>query len=164
MSKLTQADRAEIIRRSRAGETQSVLAEEYGVSQSTINRTINPPRKKAREIIDDPNPAITTETLQKRYWGKYKRLTDVIERRYRLLRTNRSAIEKEIEKWSRLAKEASTQKLTEAYQHRSDSYRVELAALDDLSDIDTGICDLLSDLKLLADVLVKARGAGLGNE
>lgn len=40
-SKLSDTDREEICRRYEAGETQSSLAEEYGVAQTTISRTVN---------------------------------------------------------------------------------------------------------------------------
>ena len=36
--RLTQAERVEIVRRLQAGEKQAALAEEFEVSQSTINR------------------------------------------------------------------------------------------------------------------------------
>ena len=62
MRKLTQDDRAEILRRLHAGETQQSLADEYGVVQSTIARILETFRRKGNTLIEDPNPSLADET------------------------------------------------------------------------------------------------------
>ena len=162
MKKLTKADRAEIKRRLQAGEKQADLAEEYGVSQSTINRTANSGRKNTHEVIDDPNPALTTEMHQKRFWAKFHKFQELIETRKSILGTNTRTISDQIHRFESLAKQAPTTKLTEAYQQRADTYRLELASLNDLTELDAEILEMLFDLKSRAEVLIKVRKAGLG--
>lgn len=164
MKKLTEADRVDIFRRLRAGERQKVLADEYDVSQSTINRVRSQSLKAEREAIDDPYPAISTEMLQKRFNSKYNRLTEVIAKRNTFLNRDRDYIKQDIEQCEAQAKNASTPAMAESYQRRADTYRLELAALDDLSDFDSEITDLSKDLYTLSQVLFKIRQAGLGRE
>lgn len=162
MKKLSEDDRAEIIRRSQAGETQQTLATAYNVAQSTINRVVNQARKAKLAEVVDPNPALTTETLQKRYWAKYTRLAQVVDKRQEFLRKDPAYLEDQIRTWDNKAKEASTPQLEDSYRHRADSYRLELASLNDLGEFNDEMLALLTELKMLAEVLVKVRGAGMG--
>ena len=164
MKKLSEADRSEIIRRSQAGETQQNLADAYNVAQSTINRVVNKAKEAQREAVVDPNPAITTETLQKRYWAKYTRLAQVVDKRQEFLRTDPTYLEDQIRTWDNKAKKASTPQLEDSYRHRADSYRLELASLNDLGEFNDEMLELLRELKMLAEVLVKVRGDGMGKE
>ena len=164
MKKLTQADRTEIIRRLRAGDRQKDIADDFKVAQSTINRVRSQAKKAEREAIDDPYPAISTEMLQKRYASKYNRLTEVIAKRNGFLIREREFIENDIKRCEAQAKQAPTPAMAESYQRRADTYRLELAALDDLSDFDSEITDLSKDLYTLTQVLFKIRQAGLGRE
>ena len=162
MKKLFQDDRTEIVRRSRAGETQQALAAEYDVAQSTINRALN--KERRREVMTDPFPAISDEILQKRYWAKCKRLTVVWENRKNHLNIDRKQIQQKLSYYKSEAKKAPTLKLKESYQKHAESCRLELAALDDLSDFDSEIADLCKDLYILSQVLFKIRKVGLGCE
>ena len=162
MKKLTQDDRTEIIRRLRAGDRQKDIAADFKVSQSTINRVRSQAKKAERDVIDDPSPAISTETLQKRYWSKYKRLGEVVANREHNLNRDRNHIKNQIIDEESSARRAPTPRLAESYQRRADTYRLELEALDDFSDFDSEIADLMKDLYTLSTVLVKIRKAGLG--
>ena len=163
MKNLTPQQKAEIIRRSKQGETQNALAEAYNCSQSTINRTLKSAKTDAE--IKDPFPALTTETLQKRYWSKFKRLARVVENRDKFLDgEKRGLVSAEIRRWEQSAKTAPTPQLANAHKHRADSFRFELAALSDLSEFNDEMLELLTELKTLADTLVKVRKVGMGNE
>ena len=163
MKKLTEADRAEILRRSQAGETQKSLAKAYNVSQPTINHVLNKARKAKRAEVVDPNPAISTETLQKRYWAKHKRLTQVVSALYEFLEKDRSHLEHHVRTWEQRAKRAITPEDQEAFQHRADSYRLELASAHKTHAFHFELLELHTELKTLAEVLIKVRGADMGN-
>ena len=162
MKNLTPQQKAEIIRRSKQGETQNDLAIAFNCSQSTINRTLKSEKTDAE--IKDPFPALTTETLQKRYWGKYRRLAKIVENRETFLETDTRTLNDQIKRWEQSAKTAPTPKLAEAHQHRANSFRFELTALSDLSEFNDEMLDILTELKTLADVLVKVRKVGMGRE
>ena len=164
MKKLTQADRADIIRRLHAGDRQKDIADDFKVAQSTINRIRSQAKKAEREVMSDPYPARSTEMLQKRYASKYNRLTEVIAKRNAFLNRDRDYIKQDIEECEAQAKKASTPAMAESYQRRADTYRLELTALDDLSDFDSEITDLSKDLYTLTQVLFKIRKTGLGRE
>ena len=162
MKKLTQDDRSDINRRLRAGDRQKDIADDFGVSQSTINRVRSQAKKAERDMIDDPKPSIETPTLQKQFWSKQERLTGKIKERKDFLNSNRDYIKNQIHSCKRSAYEAATSKIAASYLQRAETYRQELAALDDFSEIDSEITDLCKDLYQLSQVLCKLRKAGLG--
>lgn len=162
MKKLSRADRAEILRRLHAGEKQQDVADAFDVSRSTIVRVSNEAKKAQREIIEDPNPAITTETLQKQYWAKQHRYEEVIETRRQLLETDKRSLNEQMLRWENQAKSAPTTKIEEANKQIAEGYRLKLASLNDLTELDAEILEMLTDLKTRAEVLVKVRKAGLG--
>lgn len=166
MAKLTEADRTEILRRLRAGEKQQTLAAEFNVAQSTINRVKNSALKADRELIEDTFPELATETLQEQYWLKYARLAEVVVQRQLLLdmKLNPRRIIEEVGNNESRAKRAESPKLEEVYKKRADTYRQELVAFSDLPVYDAEMTELLSELHTLAVVLLKVRGAGMGDK
>ena len=171
MNTLSKDDRAEILRRSQDGDTQQEIIdafEEAGkkVSQSTVSRIINQDRnrKAKHELLEDPHPALTTETLQTRFWSKYARLDKVMANRIEQLQYNPDRLTEEIHRWNQRARQATTRQKQEAYEHRANSYRLELAALSNLDEFNSEIVELLQDMRVLAEVLVKIRGVGLGEQ
>ena len=164
MKKLSEDKKAEIILREKAGETQQSLAKAFDCAQSTINRVLNQARKAKSDKVVYPNPASSTDLLQKRYWSKYKRLVSIVEKREAFLSKVPNQLEEQITTWDNRAKYAPTQSLAKSYQHRADSYRLELASLDDLSEFNNEMLELLTELQSIAEVLVKVRKAGLGKE
>ena len=162
MKKLTEADRAEIIRRSQTGEKQQDLAKAFNVAQSTINRVLNQARKAKRAEVVDPNPAISTETLQKRHWAKYKRLVQVVGNLHEFLQKDRRYLEAQVSTWDKRATRAVTPEDQEAFKHRADSYRLELASLNNISAFHHEMLELYTELQMLAEVLLKVRGPGMG--
>lgn len=166
MAKLTEADRAEILRRLRAGEKQQTLADEFNVAQSTINRVKSSASKADRELIDDPFPELATETLQERYWLKYARLVEVVGQRQMLLdmKLNPRPIIEEVGNNESRAHRSVSPELAEVYRSRAHTYRQELVAFKDLSAYDAEMTELLSELNTLAVVLLKVRGAGMGEK
>ena len=164
MKKLSEDKKAEIILRVKAGDTQQSLAKAFDCAQSTINRVLNQSRKAKRGEVVYLNPATSTDILQNRYWSKYKRLVNVVQSRESFLSKVPRDLKNEITTWENRSKEASTQRLATSYQQRADSYRAELESLNDLSDFNSEMLKLLTELQLIAEVLVKDRGAGLGKE
>lgn len=173
MAKLTEADRTEIVRRLHAGEKQQVLADEFNVSQSTINRVksralkAEQERIKAeQERIDDPFPELATETLQEQYWLKYARLAEIVVQRQLLLdmKLNPRPIIEEVGNNERRAQRSPSSELAEVYRNRANTYRQELVAFRDLPAYDAEMTELLSELNTLAVVLVKVRDAGMGEK
>ena len=159
--RLTQAERVEIVRRLQAGEKQAALAEEFEVSQSTINRVRTQEREKTK--AEDPVDTSAKE-LQKQYWAKWMQLSKVVQNRENLLNITRSSIENDIHICERRAREALTSKQAESFKAEANAYRLRLASLDDLSEFDDKMLDLLTELKSLADVLVKVRKSGMGKQ
>ena len=71
-------------------------------------------------------------------------------------------IKRDIKRYDDRAKEAPTRKLSDAFKARADTYRLELAALDDLTDFDDELTELISELYTLSQVLCRGRKVGLG--
>ena len=86
----------------------------------------------------------------------------VVENRETFLDTDKRRLNDQINRWEQSAKTAPTPKLAEAHQHRANTYRLELTALSDLSEFNDEMLELLTELKMLADVLVKVRKVGMG--
>ena len=162
MSKLTQDDRATIVRRSHAGETQQSLADEYGVAQSTIARILENFRRQGNTLIEDPNPSLADEHVQARFWKKHQRYCKVLHTRNSILLKNIENIQADIRKFELHAKEAPTRELSKVYQRRADTFRDEIEAIKNLSDIEDELTELLSDLYTLSQVLCRGRKVGLG--
>ena len=160
-TKINPKARLSIIKRVENGEAQNKIAKEFDISEGYVSKIVNKSNHQ-RNVIDDPNPAITTATLQKRYWAKYRELKTVKENRADLQNTNIAFIEDQIRICERGAQEATTSKMAEASKRRADTYRLELQAIRDFSEFDSKITDLIQDLYTLSQVLCKIRKAGLG--
>ena len=162
MAKLTQDARTDIIRRVQAGETQQSLADEYGVAQSTIARILDNFRKRGNTLVEDPNPALSDEHAQARFWKRFERLFEVLSSRNSVLQIDINRLKDAINTSENRAKEAPTRALSDVHKARADTYRLELAALDDLTDLDDELTELLSDLYIRSQVLCRRRKVGLG--
>ena len=163
MKKLTQDDRTAIVRRSQAGETQEALAKAYKVAQSTIARVLAVSRRNSTSV-EDPNPSLAAEHVQARFWKRHERFYEVLSSRNKVLRKSRQEINVDIKRYDTRAKDAPTRKLSDAFKARADTYRLELAALDDLTDFDDELTELISELYTLSQVLCRGRKVGLGTK
>ena len=159
--KINPKERRIIINRVESGDRQNKIAVDFGISEGYVSKIVKK-SKQQRDVIDDPKPSIETPTLQKQFWSKQERLARVIKERKDFLNSNRDYIKNQIHTCERDAFEASTSKIAASYLQRAETYRLELSALDDFSEIDSEITDLCKDLYQLSQVLCKLRKAGLG--
>jgi len=168
MKKITEVDRAEILRRLRQGETQTELANAYGVSQPAISYAAKVARATERDAeqnsLRDAFPDRNAAELKYFFWKHLKAFYDLINNRQRFLKTDASEIETAIEKWERAARGAPTIQQEIEYKARAASYKTELQMLGDVGVFDDEILEVLTEMQAIAETLIKCRGEPLGRE